>query len=227
MRHGQLFFETYVPPRAELTIVEIGAQNVDGSLRDVAPKTARYIGVDFVSGRGVDVVLTDPYELPLDDALADIVVSSSCFEHSEFFWLSFLEMVRITKPTGLIYLNAPANGPFHRFPVDCWRFYPDSGVALQNWARRNGTDVLMLESFTGGQHSGVWNDFVAVFLKDQRFAHAHKKRIQDTYKDYSNGRLAQTEDISNFAEFPQDQQARDVPRRLKIAVRKRLGHQPT
>jgi SAM-dependent methyltransferase len=70
------------------------------------------------------------YKLPFADGSVDVVLSSSCFEHSEFFWLLFLEILRVLRPEGLFYLNAPSNGPFHRYPVDCWRFYPDSGNAL-------------------------------------------------------------------------------------------------
>ena len=40
----------------------------------------------------------------------------------------------------LFYLNAPSNGEFHRYPVDCWRFYPDAGGALGDLA----LDILPL-----------------------------------------------------------------------------------
>ncbi len=134
-----------------------------------------YIGVDFVQGRGVDVVLEDPYKLPFSDGSVDIVVSSSCFEHSEMFWVLFLEILRILKPSGLFYLSAPSAGPFHRYPVDCWRFYPDSGNALVAWAKRNQYSPIVLESFTG--RMDVWNDYVAVFLKDAGHIHLYPDRM--------------------------------------------------
>jgi SAM-dependent methyltransferase len=138
MEHGRLFFECYLKGREGITVVDVGSQDVSGSLRSVAPKGCRYIGLDFVDGPGVDVVMDAPYRLPIDDGMVDAVVCSSCLEHSEFFWLLFLEMLRITKPNGLIYLNVPSNGSFHRYPVDCWRFYPDSGAALARWGQHNG-----------------------------------------------------------------------------------------
>jgi len=114
MFYGRRFFEVYCPvlPAEDFTIVEIGSQNVNGSLREVCPADAKYIGIDLVEGDGVDVLITDPYQLPLPDVSADMVVSSSCFEHSEFFWLVFLEAMRILKPNGVFYLNAPTNGFF-------------------------------------------------------------------------------------------------------------------
>jgi hypothetical protein len=39
---------------------------------------------------------------PLKNDFADVIVSSSCFEHSEFFWLLFNESLRILKPNGLL-----------------------------------------------------------------------------------------------------------------------------
>jgi SAM-dependent methyltransferase len=199
---GKLFFERYAPEPC--TVIDIGALGVNGSLRSFAATGTDYIGVDFAEGEGVDVVLTDPYKLPFEDNTADVVVSSSCLEHSEFFWIVFLEMIRVLKPHGVLYVSAPSNGQFHRYPVDCWRFYPDSGRALQNWARRNGYDSLLLESFTGPQDWACWNDFVAVFVKDQAFANRYGKRISDTYHADNLLRSDQNE-IINLREFPQDQ----------------------
>jgi SAM-dependent methyltransferase len=201
---GRLFFERYVVgPR---TIAEIGSLDVNGSFRQFAPEGSRYIGLDFTEGQGVDVLLTDPYKLPLEDESVDVCVSSSCLEHSEFFWLTFLEMVRILKPDGVLYFSAPSNSQFHRYPVDCWRFYPDSGRALQNWAQRNGHDVLLLESFTGLQDWELWNDFVAVFVKDRRFGSAYSKRIIETYP-HTNALVAGGDELLNFREWPQDQRS--------------------
>ena len=55
--NGGLFFDTYLNAGEALTVLDIGAQDVNGSLRARAPAACRYIGVDFAPGRGVDVVL--------------------------------------------------------------------------------------------------------------------------------------------------------------------------
>ncbi|MBN3858839.1 methyltransferase domain-containing protein [Paraburkholderia sp. Ac-20340] len=191
LKNAREFFDCYAPhivsPDTQASIIEIGSQDVNGSLRSVCPQGVSYTGVDFVEGRGVDVVLQDPYVLPFGDASADVVLASSVFEHSEMFWVLFLEIMRVLKPTGLFYLNVPSNGDFHRWPVDCWRFYPDSGNALVTWAKRNGMQPLLLESYTSLQQTGLWNDFVAVFLKDQQFAERYPTRILHNKYDYLNG----------------------------------------
>jgi SAM-dependent methyltransferase len=215
LKFGRYFFETYMVRDGRQRIIDIGAQDVRGSLRSVAPEGNEYIGVDFVAGRGVDVVITDPYALPFDDESVDICVSSSCFEHSEFFWLLFTECLRVLKPGGLMYINAPANGSFHRYPVDCWRFYPDSGVALERWAARGGFNAVLLESFTGNQGMHGWNDFVAVFLKDRAHLDRFPHRILSRISDYTNGRTCESDHIRNFTNAVEDS-------RISTRVRRRL-----
>jgi SAM-dependent methyltransferase len=136
------------------------------------------------------VVLQDPYALPFASNSVDIVVSSSVFEHAEFFWLLFIEVMRVLKPSGLLYLNVPANGDFHRYPVDCWRFYPDAGSALVRWAQRNDIPARLMESFVAEQDGDQWNDFVAVVLKDRKYADRYPKRILDKKRDFTNGKVA-------------------------------------
>jgi SAM-dependent methyltransferase len=198
MRNCESFFDCYANSFAStpnVRVVEIGSQDVNGSLRSVCPKQYQYIGVDFSDAKGVDVVLKDPYSFPFENEYADIFLSSSCFEHSEFFWLVYLEILRCLKPGGLFYLNVPSSGGFHRYPVDCWRFYPDSGQALVNWAKRNGIDNVVLESYT--QIGGGWQDYVAVFLKDGSFAANYPKRILDTRDDIENGQRLSNPTIIN------------------------------
>jgi len=187
MQNAALFFDTYAPFLGPGRVLDIGAQDVNGSLKQVCPEPLQYTGVDFVPGRGVDVVLSDPYVLPFDTESIDAVISSSCFEHSQLFWVLFLELLRVLKPSGLLYLNVPSNGLFHRYPVDCWRFYPDSGGALVEWGRRNGTRCHLLESFVAKQDREPWNDFVAVFLKDAAYRDRYPQRILGRHTAYFNG----------------------------------------
>jgi SAM-dependent methyltransferase len=154
------FFGTY--PLETATVVDIGSQNVNGSLRDVCPKHYTYIGLDYSPANGVDIVLEDEYKFPLETTSADIVVTSSCFEHAEMFWLTFLEGMRILKPGGLFYINAPSKGEYHAFPQDCWRFYPDAAKALQKWSARNNMPCEILYTKT---LEGNWGDFIVVYRK--------------------------------------------------------------
>ena len=206
LKIAKTFFDVYASGLTNATVVDIGAQNVNGSIKDVTPVHLKYVGVDFVAGPGVDVILDDPYKLPFDNESVDIIVSSSCFEHSEMFWILFLELLRVLKPSGLLYINVPSNGNVHRYPVDCWRFYPDSGQALVNWARKNSYEPLLLESFIGAQDGDAWNDFAAVFVKNQSYASGYSRRMVDVKSDFTNGLLAGNEELIKFEALTEDQE---------------------
>jgi len=229
------FFDTYTKDATGLKIVDIGALDVNGSLKSVIPPNNEYVGVDFAEGKGVDVVITDPYALPFANNSIDVCACSSCFEHSEFFWLVFNEILRILKPEGILYLNVPSNGDFHRYPVDCWRFYPDSGIALQNWGRRNGYNTALLESFTGRQRTDVWNDFVAVFVKDEKYVHKYPNRIKGNIT-HTNGlsyehaavwggdeewKANAKRDFTNFSEKQEDQRGKSALQRTWTRIVRR------
>ena len=168
LHYGKQFFDLYVRDKMHnITIVDIGAQDVNGSLRDVAPDGHRYIGVDFAMGKGVNIILQDPYKFPFHDNYCEVIVSSSCFEHSEFFWLTFLEMARVLKPNGYMYINVPSTCWYHAYPVDCWRFLKDSGNAMAKWAQRNHINIQLLESFEGYTDESGNRDYVAIYTKMQ------------------------------------------------------------
>lgn len=202
----QAFFDAYAPAfrGADTKVVEIGSQDICGSIRECCPSGFQYTGVDFVAGKGVDVVLEDPYRLPFETDSVDIVLSSSCFEHSEMFWVLFLEILRILKPEGLFYLNAPSNGDIHRHPVDCWRFYPDCGHALVAWAKRNGTNAALLESYTSYQVQDQWNDYVAVFVKSERSSARYPARILEKKVDIYNGLVKDSTNFINASSSSED-----------------------
>lgn len=141
--HGRLFFELYWSETFR-NVVDLGSQDVNGSLRGCCPASARYIGLDAVAAKGVDIVVGYGETLPIASDSVDAVVSSSAFEHDACFWDTFLELVRILRPGGLLYINVPSNYAFHRYPLDCWRFYPDAGAALVQWANRRGCRVELI-----------------------------------------------------------------------------------
>lgn len=220
--NAKRFFQTYAQSAVRPLVVDIGSKDVNGSLKSVCPPTARYVGVDFAPGRGVDIVLADPYALPIESGSADFVVSSSTFEHSEFFWLLFLEVMRVLKPTGLFYLNVPANGDFHRHPVDCWRFYPDSANALAKWGRRNGLRIVVLEQYTGRQRGDGWNDYVAIFLKDEDHISRHPNRILSAAIAQANGSMHPHEEFVSPSSLSEDQRHRPLTRLRKWVPQTRI-----
>ncbi len=66
----------------------------------------------------------------IEDETFDLCISGQTFEHNPFFWVTFSEIARILSPGGVMCIIAPGAGPVHRYPYDCWRFYPDSWRSL-------------------------------------------------------------------------------------------------
>ena len=190
----------------EIKIVEIGSQSINENIKEHLNKNHTYIGVDIVEGNNVDIVLEDPYKLPFDKDTIDVVISISTFEHTEFFWLSYLEILRVLKPTGLFFLNVPSNSKYHRHSTDNWRFYPDSSKALESWGHRNNFKPKVLEHFTNYETGrDIWNDYVSITIKDENFQNLYSRRILDIKKNFTNGRKNNSDELINFMELPQDQ----------------------
>lgn len=163
-QHMQRLVATYLRPDQALHALDIGSYDVNGSYRTLFGQPQwRYTGVDLEAGPGVDVVLDSPYRLPMASGSVDVIVSGQAFEHVEHFWMTWLEMQRVLRPGGLIFLIAPSRGPEHRYPQDCWRFYPDGYRALAKLG-----DFELLEVQTDWEPhedagSAPWGDTVGVF----------------------------------------------------------------
>jgi SAM-dependent methyltransferase len=165
-QHMEDLVSRYLSEHQPLSIVDIGSYDVNGSYRPLFAKPDwSYVGVDLEAGPGVDVVLESPYTLPMASASVDIVVSGQAFEHVEYFWLSWLEMLRVLKPGGQIFLIAPSRGPEHRYPQDCWRFYPDGYRALARYGQCELVEVTTDWEPHQDPGSAPWGDTVGVFRK--------------------------------------------------------------
>lgn len=146
------------------SIVDYGGRRVEGhdsyySLVSHLPHIS-YQGLDIEPGPGVDIVMTDPYHSPIDDNSVDIVITGQMFEHCEFFWKTAEDMFRILKPGGYLLAITPSAGAVHRYPVDCWRFYPDAYAAISRWA-----GFELIDSWT--HPDGRWRDCCGIMRKPQ------------------------------------------------------------
>jgi predicted SAM-dependent methyltransferase len=144
-----------------LTVVDFGSLDVNGSLKPIF-KNHNYKGIDLSEGPNVDIVC-DGKKTPFADNSVDIIVSSSNFEHDICFWMTFLEMCRILKNDGYIYINVPSSGPYHAYPLDCWRFYKDSWKALEIYANANTHNIKLIETYIDSKC--FWKNNIGIFKK--------------------------------------------------------------
>ena len=163
--------------RAEpLAIFDLGSQDINGSYRPLfALPPWKYVGVDLAAGNNVDVVLSDPYDWrEISAESADVIVAGQAFEHTEFFWETMRQIARTLKSNGLCCIIVPSSGPEHRFPVDCWRMYPDGLRALARYA-----ELEVMEATTQWEdlpeydnESNKWHDSVLIARKPAKASSA-------------------------------------------------------
>jgi SAM-dependent methyltransferase len=159
----------YLDHDRKISILDVGSYDVNGSYKPIFENVSnKYIGVDLNEGPNVDVVLKSHYRFPFSSSTFDLVISGQTFEHVELFWLTWKEMVRVTKPGGLIFLIAPSRGPEHRYPQDCWRFYPDGYRALAKYGNVEIVEVTTDWESHPSEDSGPWGDTVGAFRKPKR-----------------------------------------------------------
>lgn len=166
-----------------LRILDLGSQDVNGSYRSLFADPAwRYIGLDMEAGKNVDVVLRTPYTWKeVKSNSADVVISGQAFEHIEYVWITMLEIARVLKQGGICCILAPSSGPEHRFPMDCWRFYPDGMKALAKFAQLEAIEAqTQWENQGYNDGSDEWHDSMLVCRKPDlgawRNAKANLKR---------------------------------------------------
>jgi hypothetical protein len=56
-------------------------------------------------------------------------------EHVKKIWVWLDELKRLAKKGGKIILINPVSWPYHEFPVDCWRIFPDGMKALAEYSQ--------------------------------------------------------------------------------------------
>ncbi|HPW56991.1 MAG: class I SAM-dependent methyltransferase [Thermoanaerobaculaceae bacterium] len=108
-------------------VLELGTRRVDPtapSRRGAwVPHAALYLGVDVAPGPDVDLV-ADAHQLAaaVGEARFDLVIACSVFEHLARPWIAAVEIARVLRPGGLVFVQTHQTFPLHAHPHDYWRF---------------------------------------------------------------------------------------------------------
>ena len=107
-------------------VLEIGAYNVNGSLRSIIEKSnpQEYVGIDIIDGNGVDIVCS------IEDAIEkfgkesfDLVISNELLEHVKDWRLAISNIKNLIRPGGVALITTRSFGfPYHGYPNDFWRY---------------------------------------------------------------------------------------------------------
>jgi SAM-dependent methyltransferase len=89
-------------------VLEVGSLDINGSVRSCFSR-CEYIGLDVAAGKGVDVVCQgQDYDAP--DASFDVVLSCEAMEHNPYWKATFLNMIRLCRPGGLLIMSCASTG---------------------------------------------------------------------------------------------------------------------
>lgn len=126
MKRMKEFVEKYLDKNEKLKILDVGSYDVNGSYQGLFKNPNwEYIGMDIEKGPNVDIVAKEVYNWDLNEKF-DVVVSGQCIEHVEDLKEWIMEFTKVIREEGLICIIGPNNGfGEHRYPVDCWRIFPD------------------------------------------------------------------------------------------------------
>jgi SAM-dependent methyltransferase len=146
----------YVPQNSN--VLDIGSRNDIWNYKEQVDKNnCQYLTLDWENNADFIVNGYDWSMVPKD---FDCVISGQCLEHDGFFWKTLSNISSITKSGGIIIIIVPSCGAIHRYPVDCYRFYPDSA---KYFAEIMNAEVLEVH------HLGFeseWGDLSMVFRKN-------------------------------------------------------------
>ena len=121
--------------------MDVGSRNINGTVRDCIQQAGQgmpneIIGVDFVQGENVDVVMNGHDLADKYGAEFDLVTCCETLEHDNKFWLTVEAMRKCVKPGGFLLITTPGIHFFrHDYPSDYYRFTDTvfSEIFFEGW----------------------------------------------------------------------------------------------
>jgi hypothetical protein len=113
-----------------LRILELGSRNVTGTNLRERFSEATYIGFDFYGGENVDIV-GDAHKLSTyfnSQEKFDLIFSSAVFEHLHMPWVAAVEIQKMLKVGGHVFIETHFSFSLHERP---WHFFQFSDMGLR------------------------------------------------------------------------------------------------
>ncbi len=150
--------EERLPASRSGLLVDYGCGNMPYRLL-FEPRLESYIGCDFPNNKRADRVLDDCLRLPVEDSVADYVLSTQVLEHVADPGLYLTECQRVLKEDGLLILSTHGVWRYHPDPSDFWRW---TSEGLRKILTGSGFEIVRFRGIMGPGATALqlWQDAV-------------------------------------------------------------------
>lgn len=121
-------------------VLDFGGSDINGSYRKIFEiRDSTYKTLDWDKA---DYIVKDYNWDHIPKNTFDMVISGQAFEHDKFFWKTLENIKQVLKPNGTVIIIVPTKGGFHRYPLDCYRFYADAAIPFAELLNANIEEVV-------------------------------------------------------------------------------------
>jgi len=153
-------------------VLDVGSLDINGNNKGLF-KNCDYIGLDVIDGPNVDVV-SIAHEFDTDK-LFDVVLSTNALEHDMYYELTLKNIVRLLKPSGLIFFCGSYKHKEHGTEKTSPWASGTTKINNKEWAKYYKN--LKIEDITNSLNiEEIFNEFsIEVKEKDIRFIGIKRK----------------------------------------------------
>ncbi len=174
-------------------VLEVGSLDINGSVRELF-EGCDYTGVDLELGPGVDLARQGQL-VDFASGHFDTVISAECLEHNPYWRETVANMLRMTRPGGLVLISCATTG---RLEHGTSRTNPDASpfTAAANWdyyrnlGRTDLEGALNLAGWLADRAS--WVNFITRDLYFVGLRHGGAAALDEAMKRAFDARYAMT-----------------------------------
>jgi SAM-dependent methyltransferase len=91
-----------------------------------------YVNVDIQKTKGMTHIVCDLHCLPLKDNSFDLMISENVLEHVKKPWIAVMELQRVAKSGGIIFVKVAFMQPVHNYPTHYFNMTKEGLLSLFN-----------------------------------------------------------------------------------------------